>query len=180
MNGLLRVVLVNGFVPAEGDSFKILTAAGNISGTFPVLSVPPVAGGKGLTWQVHYNPGDVTLEVLTVLLGDYNGNGIVDAADYVVWPKTSVRLVPSLAADGNGNNQIDTGDYDVWRAHFGQTAGSGAGIIANSAVPEPATLVLLILAPVGWYFHRRRTAEVVSTTHRVRYLNKPPLIRTLA
>src|SRR6476620_6909442 len=35
--------------------------------------------------------------------------------------------------------------YHVWRAHFDQTAGSGAGAIANAAVPEPSTLALLIV-----------------------------------
>jgi hypothetical protein len=48
----------------------------------------------------------------SVLLGDYNHNGFVDATDYVVWRK------------GLGTTYIQN-DYDVWRAHFGQTAGSG-------------------------------------------------------
>ena len=74
--------------------------------------------------------------------GDYNSNGIVDAADYVVWRKTLGQTGTGLAADGNANNQIDQGDFDTWRAHLGQTAGSGTSV---TAIPEPPSIVLLIV-----------------------------------
>ncbi len=77
--------------------------------------------------------------------GDFNGNGVIDAADYVAWRK-------GLGAT------FTPGDYNVWRAHFGQTPGSGAGAIMNAAVPEPATWVMLTLAAVGRCLRRRRTA----------------------
>jgi parallel beta-helix repeat protein len=54
------------------------------------------------------------------LLGDYNGNGVVDAADYVVWRKMlGAAVTPYSGADGDGNGHIGQGDYDVWRGHFG-------------------------------------------------------------
>ncbi len=75
---------------------------------------------------------NVQLKAQTSLPGDYNLNGVVDAADYVTWRK------------GLGTTYTQN-DYNVWRAFFGQTAGSGAGAIASAAVPEPATLVMLIV-----------------------------------
>jgi hypothetical protein len=69
------------------------------------------------------------------LPGDYNENGAVDAADYIVWRNTVGETGAGLAADGNGNNEIDAGDYDVWRLHFGNTAGNDAPV----PVPEPST-----------------------------------------
>ncbi|MEX2168078.1 MAG: hypothetical protein WD851_02105 [Pirellulales bacterium] len=75
------------------------------------------------------------------LAGDYNGNGTVDAADYTVWRDT-LDSTTNLAADGSGNNVVDQADYDVWKQHFGE---SGAGSsLGGSAVPEPASLVLLL------------------------------------
>jgi hypothetical protein len=88
------------------------------------------------------------------LAGDYNANGVVDAADYVVWRQ--LPSGPGILANDATPGTISSADYDVWRAHFGQTAGSGSGASANSAVPEPATMILLVLAAAGWYLRRRR------------------------
>jgi hypothetical protein len=72
------------------------------------------------------------------IAGDYNLNGMVDAADYVVW----------RATDGT------TGGYDAWRAHFGQTSGSAVGAMlqpASAAVPESTSVLIVVVgaAAVG-------------------------------
>jgi hypothetical protein len=79
--------------------------------------------------------------------GDYNGNGVVDAADYTIWRGTLGQTVTSGAgADGNGNGMIDSGDYDFWKSRFGNlTAGAGSGAALSAAVPEPTSLVLSAL-----------------------------------
>ena len=81
------------------------------------------------------------------LAGDYNQNGVVDSADYVVWRNTAGTDVSSFSgADGNGNGTIDQGDYDFWRARFGNTvAGTGAADDSQQ-VPEASAGVLTILA----------------------------------
>lgn len=71
---------------------------------------------------------------LAPLPGDFDLDGDVDAADYVVWRKGLGTVY--------GPN-----DYNDWRAHFGQTAGSGALLGSTSrSAPEPASAVLLVLA----------------------------------
>jgi hypothetical protein len=70
--------------------------------------------------------------------GDYNGNGVVDAADYVVWR--------------NGDSPDDTvAGYNLWRANFGNTSGSGsgAGAVAAAGVPEPSSVALLVFGALG-------------------------------
>jgi glucosylceramidase len=77
-------------------------------------------------------------EVVQRIPGDYNGNGVVDAADYVVWRKGFA-------------NTFTQSDYDVWRAHFGETLDSGSAAIGILAVPEPVASVLLTFS--AWAFH---------------------------
>jgi hypothetical protein len=75
--------------------------------------------------------------------GDYNKDKVVDSADYVVWRRTLGETGAGLAADGDWSGKVDAGDYRVWRANFRQTAVSGANMTA--AVPEPVSVVLLVL-----------------------------------
>jgi Dockerin type I domain len=68
------------------------------------------------------------------LTGDYNANGSVDAADYVMWRKTQgTTVTPSTGADGNGDGVVDPDDYVEWREHFGQTSPPAAAGIEQSA-----------------------------------------------
>jgi hypothetical protein len=75
------------------------------------------------------------VEPSTALDGDYNGDGKVDAADYVVWRKDPA----SFGGDPAG--------YNTWVANFGNMAGSGSGALA--AVPEPSSVVLLVGIALG-------------------------------
>lgn len=65
------------------------------------------------------------------LAGDYNNNGEVDAADYVLWRKDPA---------GFGG----MGGYDLWQQNFGAVAVAGAGLSGIQSVPEPSTLMLMI------------------------------------
>jgi hypothetical protein len=99
----------------------------------------PDGSGAHIAYSRHFL---IHVPAAAALPGDYNNNGTVDAADYVVWRKT----------DGSAAG------YNAWRAHFGQTAGSGAGDNANAVVPEPTTLVILIVAAFGIRLRRRQIA----------------------
>ena len=96
------------------------------------------------------------------LPGDFNHDGTVDAADYVVWRKTLGQTGFALAADGNNNNQIDPGDFNIWRANFGQTAGSGSS--SNATVPEPASAITADIGGGRRTWRGRRVASRVPTT----------------
>jgi subtilisin-like proprotein convertase family protein len=69
-------------------------------------------------------------------VGDYNRNNSVDAADYILWRKTSGSTVPSFSvADGDGNGVIQQADYNIWRGNFGwplAASGSGSGTLLDS------------------------------------------------
>ena len=75
-----------------------------------------------------------------LLAGDYNVDGAVDSADYVVWRKFNGQTVPpGTSGDGTGNGVVDAEDYDRWTGNFGQTqappAAASAVDVAVAALP---------------------------------------------
>lgn len=86
--------------------------------------------------------------VAPALIGDYNGDGTVDSADYTVWRDSFGRSVAKgSGADGDGNGMIDEGDYAVWQLFFGATSGGGG--FGGAALPEPSGLGLGLAACLG-------------------------------
>jgi hypothetical protein len=154
------------FRSSTGDagSESIIGESGTMSGTgslitetltdgiFETLSIPinssfMIPVGESTTVNLQLT-GEL---VATAMLqdsqpGDFNQDGTVDAADYVVW------------RNGLGTTHTQA-DYDLWRAYFGQTAGSGAALSTaeplSTAVPEPATLMLLVMPMVVMLSRRR-------------------------
>jgi len=53
------------------------------------------------------------------LVGDYNGDGSVDAADYVVWRK--FLSTSNDMADGDGSGVVDQPDREIWQENFGRS-----------------------------------------------------------
>ena len=99
----------------------------------------------------------LTLFLDNRLEGDFDSNGVVDAADYVVWRRSMGKLGTGLAADANRDNSVTAADYDIWRANFGRTSGAGASV--SAAVPEPAAVTLLLIAALAFpkrQLNRRR------------------------
>ncbi len=160
LGGTLNVSLINDFMPQAGDTFDILIAAGGVTGTFASTMLPMLTGD--LFWDINYGPNLVELAVaapVTVLPGDFNGDGVVDAADYVAWRQ------------GLGTTFTQS-DYNVWRTHFGASGGGSGSTVSGelspagtspfpAGVPEPATALLaLSIAPATALFGRccrRRT-----------------------
>ncbi|MEX2171966.1 MAG: autotransporter-associated beta strand repeat-containing protein [Pirellulales bacterium] len=139
LDGALAVSLLDDFIPTVGDSFGLLTADGGLSGVFDAAMLPTLA--DGLAWHMVYDANTLRLEVdstAIALAGDYNGNGIVDAADYTVWRDT-LGSTTDFVADGDQSQTIDQGDYEVWVANFGT-----APVASTAAVPEPNGAAVLL------------------------------------
>jgi T5SS/PEP-CTERM-associated repeat protein len=144
LNGILDVSLIDAFVPTAGQQFAILTANNIVDNGLAL------GGTAASSFSLLVSNTSVILQAIAPgVPGDYNQNGVVDAADYVVWRKT----------DGT------PAGYNTWRANFGRTVGTGAGASASASVPEPTTLVMLIVAAVGIRLCGRETYARVPSTH---------------
>jgi hypothetical protein len=102
-------------------------------------------GSAPITGTVMYVGGPAGV------LGDYNDNGTVDAADYVLW-----RNGGPLQNEGVTPGSITQDDYTFWRTRFGATSGSGTAAVA--AVPEPGVTWIPALLAAATLFGRRRQA----------------------
>ena len=149
LDGTLDVSLINGFTPNGRPAIHDPHGQQHREQRASCLR-----GSAASSFSLLVNSTSVILQAIG-LPGDYNNNGTVDAADYVVWRKnnnTAVTL-PNDATPGTS-----PADYTVWRSHFGQPSGSGSGASANAAVPEPATFLLQMFGVAGWCLRRRRAA----------------------
>lgn len=130
-----------------------------IADTAPTDTVTMETSGiLDISTLVGYKPGSVlvtsnqgTASSLSVLInpnatlqGDFDGNGTVDAANYVVWRK------------GLGT-YYQQGNYDLWRAQFGQSTLASAAVGSSTAIPEPTTLALFHSAIL--FLATRRTTK---------------------
>ncbi|HEY4232434.1 MAG TPA: dockerin type I domain-containing protein [Lacipirellulaceae bacterium] len=133
--------------PADGTWLLIEADAISDNGWVAGIGTFTPSGGAPYTrgWVAQLN----------LLPGDYNGNGIVDAADYTVWHDHLGQNFSLQNRDPNASGEINGTDYDFWVSHFGDT-GSGAGSTAGQAssgtqagVPEPSTMSLMVVAMTG-------------------------------
>lgn len=120
-----------------------------------------LAGGTGDLFK--YNTGAPFIVGMGVasLPGDYNGDGTVDAADYAVWRDSLGKQLPlGTGADGDGDGTIGQSDYDYWRSRFGNSGGAASQ--PTSAVPEPVTAILALLAGIAGMLWRGLRSQVVA------------------
>jgi hypothetical protein len=92
------------------------------------------------------SPGFAPGVVVSNSSGDYNDDGLVNAADYAVWRKL-VGTTSALPDDPQAGTMIDQDQYNTWRENFGNTS-AGHGSLEPAAVPEPAPLLLIAIAAV--------------------------------
>lgn len=144
--GTVQVDLINNFLPQAGQTYQFLTTTTGVNNAFVNEVLPDLYGGLYLDVQYPTNQAVLAVEGI---LGDYNLNGTVDAADYAVWRDT-LGSTTDMRANGDNTGAsmgiIDAADYALWRANFGMVApipGGGAGEAALAAVPEPTTASLL-------------------------------------
>jgi hypothetical protein len=122
------------------DQQFTFTTASDLLGTFFVGYREGITGEQ--TRFDKLNPPIYDLFVETGLTGDHNGDGKVDAADYVVWRKN-----PGAFGGEQG--------YNDWVANFGAMLGAGGGAGATS-VPEPSSLALVMLGLALFVWRGRR------------------------
>ncbi len=135
-NGLAQFFATpaSGFTVAGGDVFELGTAfdAGNASRDVDFLFHIIDGDDAGFAGAVRY------LEVES-LLGDFNSDGSVNAADYTVWRDNLGSPESIINNAGDGSGIVDAADYGVWADNYGATS-----MAPSVAIPEPSTVLFAI------------------------------------
>jgi hypothetical protein len=89
---------------------------------------------------------DVMAKQVSSFTGDFNRDGAVNLADYVLWRRGagSTGVVAFSGADGNGDGAVNHLDYQIWRRNFG----ANVLITIDSATAEHGQ-ASIISSPVG-------------------------------
>jgi autotransporter-associated beta strand protein len=138
--GTLEVLLDSRAIsPSVGSAYDLLDFTA-VTGEFDLVHLPVL--DFGLRWDTSQLLVSGTVAVVASLAGDFNGDGVVNLADYTVWRDVlgSVEDSQSLAGNGTGDNLVDAGDYELWRSNFGATVESSN--FAAQQVPEPSSLLI--------------------------------------
>ncbi|MEX0643416.1 MAG: autotransporter-associated beta strand repeat-containing protein [Pirellulales bacterium] len=164
---LINVTNVDGLIinAARVDVFSL---AGFGAGTYTLIDYAGTVGGAGLAGlTLGTNPGGgfnynffdtgsvIQLKVTTPggVDGDYNDDGTVDAADFVMWRNNVGQPFGTLPHDSTGVT-IGDAQYAQWRTNFGLSGGSSTAL-GQSPVPEPASAILLLIGLAGLCSRRR-------------------------
>jgi hypothetical protein len=127
---------------ALGSSWTLSGGPNDIAGSFhPAAILRTDHPGDDIG-----SPGTVP-GATPLLFGDYNGDHIVNAADYTVW-RNNLNSNVSMPNDATPGMVTDA-DYGVWKMNFGNMSGTGLSSTQIAVVPEPASLLLILAAAIG-------------------------------
>ncbi len=146
LDGVLKIDLINGFVPLLGQSFDIVTAD-SVTGGFEMILGKQYAPGR--SWVLTYFPDGVSLTAAR--LADLDADGDIDDADFGI--AFAAFTGPNNGPSSNPNADLDS-DGDVDDADFGIAFAAFTGPGGSVNVPEPASLAIMGLG--GLLLTRRR------------------------
>jgi len=84
---------------------------------------------------------------------DFNNDGIVNGADFLIWQRGFGVGSSHAAGDADGSGTVNAADLAWWKTTFG-TAGAASSL---AAVPEPSSIVLSGVGLLAAGARRRRT-----------------------
>jgi hypothetical protein len=153
--GTFAVSLIDGFSPGAGDVFDVLDFA-SATGTFQ-FQLPAL--GAGLVWNTSalLTTGELAVTQASLNNADFNGDGSVDGADYLIWQRglgLSGQTNRSTG-DANGDGVVDIVDLTVWQSRFGEFAND----TATAVVPEPSVYFFAIGTALSWVVARRAASQ---------------------
>jgi glucose/arabinose dehydrogenase len=121
-----------------------LLLAPNVGAPFGPVSMGEDA--KGSLYVAYFSNEVYRIATNALLKGDFDADGDVDGDDFDVWKASFGSPLPNPAADGNGNGIADAADYVVWRKNLGTSVHDGLGSGAAVPEPGTWLLLCQVFA----------------------------------
>jgi hypothetical protein len=91
---------------------------------------------------------------------DFDSDGDIDGADLLVWQRGATAAGGKSQGDANGDGVVNAVDLGVWRTQLGSSP------TAQSALPEPSSLVIAVLGLIASHNFKRRDTEIELKANR--------------
>ena len=131
-----------------------------------LLGTRIIATGAPKPVSIVYDPAkydDFTYIAFIPILGDLNGDGDIDPADYLNLSTNLLTNVSGMAAldtyflgDINGDRRIDGKDFVLFRTTYDEVNGAGAFAAMVRSVPEPSSIALAAIVCAACAARSRR------------------------
>ncbi|MEM6330176.1 MAG: dockerin type I domain-containing protein, partial [Planctomycetota bacterium] len=152
----------------DGSSYDLITVAGTVTDDgLMTLSLPTAPAGLAFVPRVFDPLFDAQKYILDVVAvspmvvgADFNGDGMVDAADVAIWVQFNGLQsgATGLLGDADGDGDVDARDGQILNMQLGGPPVVTGALLAGFTVPEPSAAVLMMLSLATAAVRRRRLA----------------------
>jgi hypothetical protein len=129
---------VNG-VEVIATPLEMATANEFTDADIAAIAAGPDAASQARTGAAYFD----NYLVRSGIRGDYNSDGVVDAADYTLWRDQRGTSGLLRTADGDFNGVVNDADYAVWSSQYGATP---ALVNTSTSIPEPTGVAIVLTA----------------------------------
>jgi hypothetical protein len=146
---------VPAFSPQPGDQFAIINSAADLLGDFDFVNLPGCINDLCFVGFPDYALDSYFIQTFSIagaIGADFNGDGIVNDLDRLIWEQNVGGTGP--VGDANGDGIVNGADLFILISQLGGPgmpvpggggiAAGGGGLAGSGSVPEPASVALLL------------------------------------
>ncbi len=148
-----KELLWSGGIASDSDNMEGLAIGPRLPGGDWVMLGVVDNGGSRANTVASFTVGPTTPIAFDSDNSDFDADGQVDGDDLLAWQRGVgvTTLAGSSHGDANHDGVVDSSDLAIWRDQYG----SAPAVEGVNAIPEPKSVVLLLMSLNTWSMLRR-------------------------